>query len=69
VAADFDVRDSFFGDEAFYEADADIEVFGYLVFVEEWVGVPEGELVMVVPFIGGVIGIGFAAALVVRLRH
>ena len=41
----FDVDDSFFGDEAIDEADADVEAFGYLVFVEEWVGVPESELV------------------------
>jgi hypothetical protein len=45
VAAYFNVGDSFFGDEAFDEADAHVEAFGYLVFVEEWVGVPEGELV------------------------
>jgi hypothetical protein len=45
MAAYFDVSDSFFGDEAFDEADADVEAFRYLVFVEEWVGVPEGELV------------------------
>jgi hypothetical protein len=29
VATHFDVRDSFFGDEAFDETDPDVEAFGY----------------------------------------
>jgi hypothetical protein len=42
VATYFDVGDSFFGDEAFNEADADVEAFGYLVFVEEGSVCPRG---------------------------
>jgi hypothetical protein len=42
-AVHFHVGDSYFGDGAFYEADAYVWAFGYLLFVEEWVAVPEGE--------------------------